>query len=67
LILRHSAGDWGQLDAHDLKANAHALKHGGRIFSAYVLSTRVKLWVITEAQGDGGKREATTIFLPQEY
>jgi hypothetical protein len=66
-ILRHSAGDWGDLSHGDMLANAEALKNGGRILSAYVLSTGVKLWVITEAQDDEGNREATTILLPNEY
>lgn len=66
-ILRHGAGDWGQLDKEDMKANAEALKWGSRILSAYVLSTGVKIWIITEAADDEGKREATTILLPSEY
>ena len=66
-ILRHAAGDWGQLDAHDMKANVDALNYGSRILSAYVLSTGVKIWIITEAIDDQGNREATTILLPSEY
>jgi hypothetical protein len=66
-ILRHAAGDWGQLDACDVKANAEALRHGSRILSSYVLPTGVKIWIITEAMDDEGNREATTILLPAEY
>jgi hypothetical protein len=62
-ILKHAAGDWGL----DMKANADALKHGGGILSAYVLSTGVRIWIITEAADDEGNREATTILLPREY
>jgi hypothetical protein len=66
-IFRHAAGDWGILDAGDLKANAEALHYGSRILSAYLLSTGVKIWIITEAEDDEGNREATTILLPEEY
>jgi len=38
-LMRHSAGDLGELDTHDMKANAEALRLGSRILSAYVLST----------------------------
>jgi hypothetical protein len=65
-ILRHAAGDWGQLDAFDMRANAEALKCGSRILSAYTLPTGVKIWIITEATDDEGDREATTILLPEE-
>jgi hypothetical protein len=67
LIYRHLAGDWGQLGDHDMRANAEALKCGSRILSVYVLSTGVKIWIITEAEDDDGTREATTILLPEEY
>lgn len=66
-ILRHAAGDWGQLDKFDMTANAEALKWGSRILSGYVLPTGVKIWIITEAEDDEGNREATTILLPSEY
>jgi len=47
LISRHARGDWGDLDPEDLAANEAALRHGGRLFSAYGLGDQ-KLWVITE-------------------
>ena len=59
---RHLRCDWGDVDAEDRQANEDALLHGGRIFSVYHTRTRVKLWVITEAD-----RSATTILLPDEY
>lgn len=61
-ISRHAGGDWGDLDPEDLAANDRALKHGGRLFSAYTLATEERLWVITEAD-----RSATTALLPSEY
>ena len=61
-ILRHACGDWGELDSHDQEANAEALEHGLRIFSAYRASDGTKIWVITEAD-----RSSTTVLLPDEY
>lgn len=59
---RHLAGDWGDLDEHDLRENELSLQHGWRILSAYRLGTGVKVWCITEAD-----RSATTFLLPDEY
>ena len=63
----HLAGDWGVVDADDKKANDEALRDGSRILSAYLLKTGVKIWIITEAADDNGKREVTTVLLPEEY
>jgi hypothetical protein len=62
LLARHAAGDWGELDAHDRRANNRAIKDGTRILSAYTLPGGRKLWIITEAD-----RSVTTILLPEEY
>ncbi len=62
LLRRHAAGDWGEVDAHDQRANNRALKDGTRILSAYTLPGGRKVWIITEAD-----RSATTILLPEEY
>ena len=59
---RHIRGDWGDVDADDRQANEDALASDARIFSVYHTTSRVKLWVITEAD-----RSATTILLPSEY
>ena len=59
LFARHHAGDWGDLESEDLMANEKALKDGGRLLSAYLLSTEQKIWVITEAD-----RSVTTLLLP---
>jgi hypothetical protein len=32
-----------------------------------MLTTNVKIWVITEAADEHGSREATTVLLPDEY
>jgi hypothetical protein len=55
---RHASGDWGDLPPEDAEQNDHALRHGGRLFSAYGEGDR-RFWIITEAD-----RSATTILLP---
>lgn len=67
LLGRHAAGDWGEVDADDRRLNDEALLDGSRILSAYTLRTGVRIWAITEAAGDDGKRAATTLLLPDEY
>jgi hypothetical protein len=65
---RHLAGDWGDLDREDKRANDLAVategkpEEQGRVFSAYHTSQDVKLWVITEWD-----RSVTTLLLPNEY
>jgi hypothetical protein len=61
-LSRHLQGDWGTLEPEDKNANDRALKHGGRLFSAYHSLQNVKFWIITEAD-----RSVTTILLPEEY
>ncbi len=62
LLRRHASGDWGELDAHDRRANNAALKHGTRLLSSYALPSGAKVWILTEAD-----RSATTMLLPDEY
>ncbi len=74
LLARHQSGDWGNLDASDMRENSMALVHGHRIFSSYQLTRRgkaepdgassvtEKVWIITEAD-----RSSTTVLLPSEY
>ncbi len=62
LLKRHQSGDWGDLCQEDKEENDLSVKEGYRILSAYILSTGVKVWVITEAD-----RSATTFLLPEEY
>lgn len=61
-IIRHANGDWGDLGDDDKRANERALVDGSRIFSAYVVPERGKIWIITEST-----REATTVLKPDEY
>lgn len=62
LLMRHVAGDWTEMEEPDQAANRLAVRDGSRVFSAYRLSTGVKVWVITEAD-----RSSTTMLLPKEY
>ena len=66
LIARHASGDWGCVCASDKRANDKAVMDGGRIFSAYEVGTE-KVWVITTATDDDGRRESTCVLLPSEY
>ncbi len=61
-LTRHVTGDWGDLDDEDKQLNDQALTGEDRIFSAYILPTGQKVWVITEWD-----RSATTFLLPDEY
>ncbi len=65
-LLRHSAGDWGDMDEHDCRANEEALRTGARLLSAYQRDG-IRFWIITEATTDSDSREYTTILLPSEY
>jgi hypothetical protein len=57
----HQGGVWGELDAHDKKVNADALRNGDRLMSVYRVAGE-RLWVITEAD-----RSVTTLLLPEDY
>lgn len=62
LLARHVTGDWAEMCKEDQQANHQAVEEGSRVFSAYHLSTGVKVWVITEAD-----RSSTSLLLPEEY
>lgn len=66
-LLRHSTGDWGEISEADKHGNDAARAEGERILSSYDLPRGRKLWIITEAEDDEGKRLATTALLPTEY
>lgn len=61
-LIRHLAGDWGELSPEDVRENELSVVHGWRILSAYRLSTGVRFWLITESD-----RSSTTFLLPSEY
>jgi hypothetical protein len=64
---RHNIGDWGEVCDEDKRLNDEALVDGGRLLSAYKTLKGVRLWVITEAADDEGRRAASTILKPEEY
>lgn len=61
-LLRHEAGDWGDVCPEDWQENELSMREGFRLLSSYHLNTGIRIWVITEAD-----RSATTILLPEEY
>jgi hypothetical protein len=63
---RHLHGDWGDVDAEDAAANEAALLDGSRLLSVYHAGS-VKLYVITEACDDAGRRAATTLIVADQY
>jgi hypothetical protein len=58
-LRRHQCGDWGVVPEEDKQENEFSVQQGFRILSAYILSTGVKIWLITESD-----RSATTLLLP---
>jgi hypothetical protein len=64
---KHVQGDWGEVDDDDKRSNDQALVDGSRLLSAFRTLKNVRIWVITEAADDEGKRSATTTILPSEY
>lgn len=64
---KHAAGEWGDVCADDGQANDEALVNGSRILSVHKTLKGVRIWIITEAADDDGRRAATTAMLPLEY
>ncbi|MFZ6689301.1 hypothetical protein ACO0K0_16275 [Undibacterium sp. SXout11W] len=62
LIFRHVTGDWGDLCESDQQENVKAIHSEAQVFSSYIISTDIKIWIITEAD-----RSSTTLLLPDEY
>ena len=81
LLARHLQYDWGDLCKDDAALNAMALTDGSRIMSVYRLVDAEKLkatprskradlptvWVTTDGTNEDGKREYTTLLLPEDY
>jgi hypothetical protein len=67
LLRRHVTGDWGELCDEDRRLNDLAVRDGSRILSSYKTKAGVKLWIITEAVDDDGRRPSTCLLLPDEY
>jgi hypothetical protein len=67
-IAAHLEGYWGgDLCDEDRLLNDEALIDGSRLLSAYTTLRGEKIWVITEAVGDDGRRASTCLLLPEEY
>jgi len=60
-VTRHLSGDWDIVKPEDRRENELALRAGLRIMSVYLLKSRVRIWVITEAD-----RSSTCLFLREE-
>ena len=81
LLARHMHGDWGDTCKDDAALNELAITDGSRIMSVYRLVDAEKLkatpskkradlptvWVITDGTNEAGKRECTTLLLPEDY
>ena len=81
LLARHMHGDWGDTCRDDAALNELAITDGSRIMSVYRLVDAEKLkatpkqkrtdlptvWVITDGTSEAGKREYTTLLLPEDY
>ena len=64
----HLEGYWGgDLDEEDRRLNDEALIDGSRLLSSYRTLQGERLWIITEAADDEGRRYSTTILRPEEY
>jgi hypothetical protein len=66
-LMRHEAGDWGEVEEEDHQSNELALISDLRLFSVYhcIESHSVhgdRIYIITEAD-----RSATTVLWPREY
>ena len=67
-LLRHVAGEWGDLCDEDKRANDDAVAFEGdpdkqqRILSSYKTNRNQVIWIITEWD-----RSITTLLLPSEY
>lgn len=66
-LSRHLAGEWGEISIEDKALNDAALQDGSRLLSSYILKDGTKLWIISEAEDENGRRVATTALLPDEY
>ena len=66
LLARHTAGDWGEIDASDRATNDRAVKDGSMILSSYRLPDQSVVWIISDPTDGAGKR-VTTVLLPEEY
>ena len=68
LLNRHSAGDWGDLDADDMAANDEAARtDDGRLFSSYDTSVHDTIWIFTDDMRGEGEGPISTVLMPDDY
>lgn len=75
ILTRHCSGDYGVICDDDKTANTEALLTGSRILSAYPIDPAQPcagfgentIWIITDAADGDGRRQSTTVLLPDEY
>ena len=73
LLNRHQTGDWQELCEEDRDANWHAVFSGGRVLSAYNISSAspsgesAKIWIISEGHEPVQSYAVTTILTPACY
>jgi len=67
-LAAHLEGYWGgDLCEEDRLLNDEALLNGSRLLSAYQTLRGERIWIVTEAEGDDGRRASTCLLLPSEY
>jgi len=62
---KHTMGDWGDVNQEDKQANDEALTSGERLLSAYKTLLGQRIWIITEAVDDQGKRARQRFSCPK--
>ena len=62
LMVRHCAGDWGDIDNEDWSLNDRSVDRRGRLLSVYKLVGHGTVWLLTEAD-----RSYTTYLVPSDY
>jgi hypothetical protein len=60
-VARHTAADWGVLNADEWERNDVALRTGARLVSCYQAANGLRFWLITDAN-----RSITKVRLPAE-
>ena len=66
-LARHLRLEQGELGDEDHHANQISLSDGSRTRTVFLLNNGVKVWLITEAVAEEGKRASTCLLLPQDY
>ena len=66
-LIRHTAGDWGEMTPEAAARNDAAIGTGAQIVSRYTTHADAKLLIVTDAADvEIGERDRTRIILPEE-